>query len=140
MFFKSIDQISLPRVLETARISLVHQNVAAFILRCWKRVDLSGSEEPQGFCLVLVIKILVEMGCDPQPCCSFTCPFSQSVSQPKMIKAQSVSGPMTDFKEAERNSQHSALKEQELRDWWCVGRDGGRGARRQRRAPKLSWG
>lgn len=38
-----------------------------------------------------------------------------------MIPAQCVSGPTTGFKGAEMKSQHSALKEQGLHDWWCVG-------------------
>lgn len=65
VFLISIGQIPLSRVSETARISLLGQNIAALILWCWQHVDPSGSEELQGFCLVLVIKVLVAMAYDP---------------------------------------------------------------------------
>lgn len=74
MFLKSIGQIPLPRVSETVRISTGPKRCTTHS-RCWQHTDPSGSEELQGCCLVLVIKVLVEMACDPEPCYSFICPF-----------------------------------------------------------------
>lgn len=56
---------------------------------------------------VLVVKVLVEIGCDPQPCPAFICPFIHSFRQPKTIKAPSVSGPMAGFEDAEMNKSTS---------------------------------
>lgn len=64
-------------------------------------MDPSGSEELQGFCLVLVIKVLVEMAYDLEPCYSLICPFVH----PSARADQSLIcvSPMMGFKNAEMN-------------------------------------
>lgn len=65
MFLRSIGQIPSLSISETARISLWGQNTAAVYGAGSIDVAPTRSEGLQGFCLVMVIKVLVEMAYDP---------------------------------------------------------------------------